>query len=269
MEPTTGLTILGTAFGSAKVIEKLLGPTAEYLGDGLRSWTEKRVINTQRIFTQATKLLGGRIESPGAVPPKVLKGILDDGSYCDDQLSAEYFGGVLASSRTVVSRDDRGSAFIALLSRLTTYQIRTHFIFYSIVKSLFSGSGISVSTGEGRNQLQTFVPENVYLPAMDFTDAEDIRSIVSHVMFGLVREHLIHAHFATGGVDIIKSEYPEATEPGDVLTPTALAVDLLLWASGQSSAHISEFFSPTIVLPDHDISIPPGSAAVEKPTKNA
>src|SRR6266496_693093 len=118
MEPASGIAILGTAIGSAKIVEKLLGPTADYLGTGLRSWTEKRVENTRRIFTHAAKLLGDRLESPGSVPPKVLKGILDDGSFCDDELSAEYFGGVLASSRTGVSRDDRGASFTALLGRL-------------------------------------------------------------------------------------------------------------------------------------------------------
>lgn len=45
MKPGTGLTILGTAVGSAKLVEKLLGPTADYLGEGLRQWTEKRVEN--------------------------------------------------------------------------------------------------------------------------------------------------------------------------------------------------------------------------------
>jgi len=266
MEPTTGLTILGTAIGSARVVEKLLGPTAEYLGDGLRTWTEKRVQNTRRIFERATILLGDRIEAPGGVPPKVLKGILDDGSFCDDELSAEYYGGVLASSRTGVSRDDRGASFIALLSRLTTYQIRTHFIFYHIVRTLFVGSDISVSTGEGRNQLKTFVPYTVYLPAMEFaaSEANEIPSIMSHVMFGLTRERLIEDSFNFGGVDYIQRHYPGANAPGFVFTPSALGVDLLLWASGQARAHIADFLSQTLIFPDHHISIPPGSAAVVK-----
>jgi hypothetical protein len=50
MEPATGLTILGTAVGSAKVIEKMLGPTADYLGTGLKDWTEKAGRNVGRIF---------------------------------------------------------------------------------------------------------------------------------------------------------------------------------------------------------------------------
>lgn len=271
MEPATGLTILGTAIGSAKIVEKLLGPTADYLGEGLRSWTEKRVQNTKRIFEHATKLLGDQIDVPGSVPPKVLKGILDDGSFCDDQLSAEYFGGVLASSRTGVSRDDRGAAFTALLSRLTTYQIRTHFIFYRIVRTLFVGSGISVTTSEGRHKLQTFIPYSVYLPAMDFTGAEaaEIGSIMTHVMFGLARERLIEDQFHFGGVDYIKRYVPSATVPGFVFTPSALGAELLLWATGQAKVHISEFLSQETVFPEHEIIIPEGSEPVKKPAAGA
>ena len=38
----TGLTILGGAVGSAKVLEKILGPTSEYLGGQLKEWTLKK-----------------------------------------------------------------------------------------------------------------------------------------------------------------------------------------------------------------------------------
>jgi hypothetical protein len=271
MDPATGLTILGTAVGSAKVVEKLLGPTADYLGAGLRSWTEKRVENTKRIFLHATKLLGDRIDEPGGVPPKVLKGILEDGSFCDDQLSAEYFGGVLASSRTGISRDDRGASFTALLSRLTTYQIRTHFIFYRIVRELFVGTGISVSTSEGRNQLKTFVPYSVYVPAMDFasTEANEISSIMSHVMFGLARERLIEDQFHFGGIDYVKRYYATASTAGFIFTPSALGVELLLWATGQGRIHIAEFLAPGMVFPEHEFTIPAGSEPVHKPPAGA
>ena len=38
MDPGTGLTLLGGALGSVKVVEKILGPTADYLGAGMRDW---------------------------------------------------------------------------------------------------------------------------------------------------------------------------------------------------------------------------------------
>lgn len=84
MDAGTGLTVLGSAIGSAKLLEKMLGPTADYIGEGVKSWTEKRVANVQRIFNIAARRLGTKIESDGAVPPRVLKGILDEGSFCDD-----------------------------------------------------------------------------------------------------------------------------------------------------------------------------------------
>ncbi|HEX9830777.1 MAG TPA: hypothetical protein VGA94_03730 [Thermodesulfobacteriota bacterium] len=138
----TGLTILGTAIGSKELVVKVLGPTADYIGGGLQHWTEKSVSSVARIFTNAGAKLGERKELPGAVPPKVLRGILQEGAFCDDELAGEYFGGVLASSRSEISRDDRGAAFISLISRLTSYQIRAHFVFYHIIKNIFDGESL-------------------------------------------------------------------------------------------------------------------------------
>jgi hypothetical protein len=59
MEPATGLSILGAALGSAKLLEKMLGPTADYLGAGLKEWTEKGFKNLSKIFEKASMRLGG------------------------------------------------------------------------------------------------------------------------------------------------------------------------------------------------------------------
>jgi hypothetical protein len=78
-------------------------------------------------------------------------------------VSTEYFGGVLASSRTEVGRDDRGAAFVALIGRLSSYQIRSHYFFY------------------------TFVPMQSYASAMEFGEDENFDVLLSHVLFGLSR----------------------------------------------------------------------------------
>jgi len=80
---------------SAKVIEKILGSSADYIGGGVQNWTNQRVKNVGTIFENAERIFADKIDTPGTVPPKVLKGILDDSSFCDDELGAEYFGGVL------------------------------------------------------------------------------------------------------------------------------------------------------------------------------
>lgn len=70
------MVILGSAIGSAKLVEKILGPTADYVGGGIQNWTRKRVENVAKIFGHAERKLGTRLESEGAVPPRVLKEIL-------------------------------------------------------------------------------------------------------------------------------------------------------------------------------------------------
>jgi len=143
---------LATIFGSAQIVVKILGPTADYLGEGIKGWAEKRAGNVERIFSIAEKKLGDRIDQDESVPTKVLKSILDDGSFSEDPLAAEYFGGVLASSRSGIPRDDRGVGKAALVTRLSTYQIRAHFIFYKIVKKLYDGSSYNI--GDARIGLQ-------------------------------------------------------------------------------------------------------------------
>jgi hypothetical protein len=245
METNTGLVILGTAIGSAKVVEKILGPTADYIGGGLKNWTERRVHNVGRIFEKARNFLGDKINDEGSVPPKVLKGILDEGSFCEDELAAEYFGGVLASSRSEISRDDRGAAFVSLISRLTTYQIRAHCFFYNIVKLIFDGHSINLLTSEGRRELETYIPVGSWVAAMEFSDKEDVGSILNHVMFGLVREGLIEQNFRFGPANEMKRFVGELASAGILFQPSALGVELFHWAYGKGNVSTSKFLDPT------------------------
>jgi hypothetical protein len=57
------------------------------------------------------------------VSPRVL-GFLVQASLCEDELFAEYYGGVLASARGPSGRDDRGASMMSLIGRLSTYQVR-------------------------------------------------------------------------------------------------------------------------------------------------
>ena len=248
MDPSTGLTILGTAIGSAKTVEKILGPTADYIGGGLKNWTERRVQNVANIFANARERLGAKLEEGGSVPPKVLKEILNEGSFCDDELAAEYFGGVLASSRSEVSRDDRGASFAALVSRLTTYQLRTHCFFYHVVKAIFDGDSLTVLQPEGRNRLQTFIPVKSWAIAMEFSDKENLQTILQHVMFGLLREGLIEQDFTFGPAEEMKRHVGETATSGILFKPSALGVELFYWAYGKGDIGIERFLEPTITF---------------------
>jgi hypothetical protein len=189
------LSMIGGALVAGKVVEKILGPTAEYLGQGLKTFAEKRVQNVQNIFRFGALALGSQIDEPGVVPPRVLAGILNEGSYCDDPLAAEYLGGVLASSRSTITRDDRGAALISLVTRLSSYQLRLHYIIYATIVKVHRGSGLTVGTGTDRFQLFVFIPESVLNPAFDFSPKEAPEPIMHHALSGLNREALIFPNF--------------------------------------------------------------------------
>ena len=57
IDPGTGLAILGGALASKEFLVKLLGPTADYIGDGVKNWTERRVNNVGTIFSIACNAL--------------------------------------------------------------------------------------------------------------------------------------------------------------------------------------------------------------------
>lgn len=251
MDTGTGLTILGTALGGKDIVVKMLGPTADYLGEGMRDFTKKRIETMKAIFSNASKKLGSKLdEESGMVSPKVLKGIINEASYCADFLSVDYFGGVLASSRTGISRDDRGAYFNALISRLSSYQLRLHYIMYHTVKQLFNGDETNVALDQERSKLKVFIPVDTYINAMDFVDVEmkEITNIISHSIFGLVKEGLLDNFFQFGDMEYIGKTFPEATSAGMILQPSPLGIELFLWAYGKGQTQIHHYLKDSLTF---------------------
>lgn len=243
---TVGLGAIAAYLGKDG-IEKLLGPTAGYLGGEIEEFTRKRIENIGTIFKKAADRLGSRIDQPGSVPPKVLKTVINEGSYADDQIAVEYFGGVLASSRTSISRDDRGARIAKKLDGLSSYQIRCHYLIYSTISSLFRERGASFAQHKDRERLQIFMPMESFVSAMGFTQEEfDNPQLLTHIFHGLGSDDLISTHWAFGSEDILKtiSHGAAIAGPGVLCTPTASGAELFLWGFGGGSHDLSHIFSP-------------------------
>src|SRR5205823_3226803 len=111
---------------------------------------------------------------------------LEEGSYWDDELGAEYLGGVLASSRTEAPRDDRSASLIALVSRLSTYALRVHYLMYAGARPTMAGSGCNIGDGSKRHSdARFFMPFETYILGMEFAEEQDQR--------GEILPHSIHA----------------------------------------------------------------------------
>ena len=256
-DPTTILGP-GTLFVGAGVyvtqdlLLKLLGPTFHYLGGELQEFVEKRKANVGKICLNAVKKLGDKLNSPGQVPPKVLKTIISEGSYSDDTVAVEYFGGVLASSRTEVSRDDRGARIAKVIDNLSAYQIRTHYLIYSTISELYSNGAQSFNHSESRAKMKLFIPFQGYAEAMDFTKQEwDNPQMLNHIFHGLRTDGLIEGGWAFGNQEELRAFFDNVPGNGIVCTPSAHGVELLLWAFGHGDQELdfalTPEFSPEII----------------------
>lgn len=225
-------------------LEKLLGPTADYLGEGLKDFTKRRVEAVGRIFGGAQKKLGTKIGTPGEVPPKILKAVINEGSYATTPLEIEYFGGILASSRTEDGRDDRGVKLARIVEGLSSYQLRAHYLIYATVRSLFAIRGIPFNM-EGRPRMRIAIPFDDYFTAMDFNQREMTQAVqlLGHVFFGLHTEGLIEGDWQYGPKDRLAQYYPTVSFDGIVCQPSALGAELFLSAFGHGEESLEFIFS--------------------------
>lgn len=244
MELGSGLAL----FGSAKLVEKLLGPTCEYLGQNLQQLTKRMHENIAKIFVNAEVKLGDRINKDGKVPPKVLKSILENGAWCEEELQCEYFGGVLASYRSAISRDDRGAYLADIVSRLSSYHIRMHYLIYSVIRKLFSCNSCNICEQTTRRNLEVYIPLDTYINAMDFSEDEVKRlfELTPHILFGLSNIGLIENNFLYGPKESMKNRYPEADNYDIIVQPSQMGVELYMWAYGHWLEPLTSFFNTSM-----------------------
>lgn len=255
VDPITSIAAGLGILGSKDILNKLLGPTADYIGGEIKNLVEKCNINLNDIFTKAYRKLGKKVDEDGVVPPRVLKCVLDDGRFCEDDLSKEYFAGVLASSRSKDGNDDRGVTFANLISVLSSHQIRTHYLFYSSLRKLFLSFNKSISPGTDRQAMMLYIPTASYFEAMgvdqDISFLDFGINVLSHSMNGLRRNDLIEDQYVFGNqsnflLDQWWYRFPQfpideniLREHGIAFQPTPGGMELFLWVHGFS--HCSHF----------------------------
>ncbi len=250
VEPVTTIGLSAVAAYLAKDgLEKLLGPTADYMGTGLRDFTQKRSEAIGKIFQSAYKKLGSKVDQPGEVPPKVLKSILNEGSFSTDPLAVEYFGGILASARTEHGRDDRSARIAKTVDGLSTYQLRAHYLIYSTIRKVFLNSKLPFNM-EGRPKMQLFISIADFIEAMEFdqTELNQFSPMMSHIFFGLHADNLIEGQWQYGSKESMIKIFPKASSDGIIFQPSALGAELFLSAFGHADKPLEFIFDSTLSI---------------------
>lgn len=231
-----------------EIIEKILGSSFAYMDIQPNQWPIKRLENRNEIFKNAQFFLGERINQEGAVPPKVLKEVINEGSFCDDTLTKRYYGGILASSRTRNARDDRGATLLKIISQISAYQIRMHYAAYQIIRKLYLDSHLSFTREEDRPELQIFILMEDYHNLMGFSEKENARTILQHVLYGLRKENIIET-FAYG-YNGLRMDEDGTIKPGLRIRPSAFGAELFLWSYGKADLLVDDLIKSKFKFPN-------------------
>ncbi len=238
-------------WATKELVGKILGPTADYLGDQVKGLTQKCDINIGKIFSWAAKKAGSRLEDKGAVSPRILRGVINEGAFIEDDVGSEYFGGILASSRTPDGKDDRGVAFVALVRDLSSYQLKLHYLLYRSLRRFFRSEQLRIGVPKDRERMRLFIPLSTFATEVGASE-EDVASVLDHTIHGLARSALIDSPFHYGKEEYLKVAWPEATGPGLLLMPSAYGAELFMWAHGLGYLHFAKFIDSSLNFGDAD-----------------
>jgi hypothetical protein len=242
-------------------LSRLFGDSADEFSHAMGRFTREKLRNVGRVIENADQKTEPAA-APGAIPSRVAYRILEEGSYSDDEIVVEYLGGVLASSRTPAGRDDRGNTLTALVSRLSTYHLRTHYIAYAALQRILNDTDLNLYISTDRSAKARFLlPFTIYLDAMDFTEDEEFSHLWLSCLYALKRESLIE--WSTGGsLEHVRQMYKNAPAAGMVLTPTVPGIELYMWALGKGQGNAVRKFLECQPPGIEGITVPAGAVLV-------
>ncbi len=263
VEAGTILTMFGSYVGA-----KLFGPTLEHYGHQLAELAAKRKENFDRVVENAGTKLGDDLEEFGIVPPRMLNELYQNASFEENVLSVEYYGGLLASSRTPDGKDDRAVILAKKVASLTVFQIRAHYIIYRSIHELFVSKVDNYPTHVDYNKQHVYIPVVAFMEmaSMDTNSTSETQSLLDHMLFALSESNLIGDDFVYGPKDQLKEIGIEVPVDSVVFTPTMLGIELFLNAFGHGNKPISYFydaeFSPSMT--NDEIYIPSKCGTYER-----
>jgi hypothetical protein len=141
--PSEELVVTAGIASAAYVAQQLFGKTLAEMGDDLNKMYKA---NRDKLLTKAAK----KVSDPndGATPNlRVARDVIWNGAVTDDEVCAEYFGGLLAASRSADGKDDSALIYVDCIKALSSKQLHLHFVIYSSLHRLLVEAGNNVNPG--------------------------------------------------------------------------------------------------------------------------
>lgn len=208
--------------GTAIIIgKKLLGKTFDVVSDDIAQLYER---GRDKIIEKAVKKIAD--ENDGRTANlRVTRDVFWNGSFTDETICAEYFGGILASSRSNDGKDDTGVYYVDLIKSLSSNQLKLHYLIYLSLNKYFISDHSKSNLNPG--QESELLAEKIFLSINEMTQ----------IIGGddLVRD--LHAIHARGLIGYFQTQNHSLKDGGIVpyleVAPISLGVQLYAVANNK------------------------------------
>lgn len=120
----TTIVVAALSGGAGKVVAAPLEGVAEHVKTRIRTRLDKTL----------DKALAKSRGEPLNANDRIAAKVLNEAAWVDDEITADYLGGVLAASGP---DDDAGAAIVAQISRLSAQHLRFHYVVYRELRRLW------------------------------------------------------------------------------------------------------------------------------------
>lgn len=135
--------VTGGVATAAYVAQQLFGKTLAEMGDDLNKMYKS---NRDKLLAKAAKKVAD--PNDGAKPNlRVARDVIWNGAVTDDEVCAEYFGGLLAASRSNDGKDDSALIYVDCIKALSSKQLHLHFVIYNSLHKMLVEVGSPVKPG--------------------------------------------------------------------------------------------------------------------------
>lgn len=235
---TEELAVTAGIAGAAYVAQQLFGKTLAEMGDDLNKIYKS---NRDKLLAKAASKVAD--PNDGAKPNlRVARDVIWNGAVTDDEVCAEYFGGLLAASRSADGKDDSALIYVDCIKALSSKQLHLHFVIYNSLQNLLIKAGKNLNPG----MQDEFSQSEVWFSTIELTTRLGLNPSVD--LNVLHRQGLVSAYATNSHVVGDKSlPYTKAS-------PTTFGV--LLYAAALNSLPTWNQFGKSEFTQSSDIPLP-------------
>lgn len=125
-------------------LQKAFGPALTEIGEDLKKLYAK---GRDKIISTAYKKISNPDDGKQA-NLRVTRDVLWNGAFTEDEVCAEYFGGILAASRSDDGKDDDAIQYVDVIKSMSSRQLRLHYVIYHALNRQLLAAGKPVNVAQ-------------------------------------------------------------------------------------------------------------------------